>query len=127
MKKRKRLSGIAYKLQMTRWRQKAWRDNPAHMEAIRGRAIKNAAYNRKTKHIILIDVVSLWPKLMTPKEFKIQCLGIYPAELNVRSLVNRLTRHKLMAYDAGRALWVNQCNLEGDDSDATELPSSKSP
>jgi len=127
MKKRKRLSGIAFKLQMTRWRQKAWRDNPTHMEAIRCRAIKNAAYNRKTKHIILIDVVSLWPKLMTPKEFKIQCLGIYPAELNVRSLVNRLTRHNLVAYDPSRALWVNRCNPEEDDSNATELPSSKSP
>ena len=63
-----RQAAVLAKLQMTRWRQKAWRDRPEHMEAIRQRATARAKAKRDDQIGLLRVYLADLPERMTGPE-----------------------------------------------------------
>lgn len=98
------------KMHMTRVRQKAWREMPEKMEAIRVIATQTASQRRSETDAALRELVSTWPQTMSPTQLKdsvtsdIGYTGLYS------SLTYRFSR-KLMLEFLADGLWHNLCHL----------------
>ena len=99
---------VLRKLALTRARQKAWRDEPMKMEAIRVNATKEASRKKREKNQAIRSVVSAWPETLTSYELRERITADLDYRGKVASLVYRLRRHNLLAYHAD-GLWHNLC------------------
>jgi hypothetical protein len=101
---------VLRKLSLTRYRQKAWREQPERMEHIRQQATEAAKAIKDEKHKSLIELVSTWPERMTSDELK----QIAQRDIDYRgkysSLVYRFTRKGLLRFDVD-GKWLNLCRL----------------
>lgn len=101
---------IQDKLKWTRVRQRAWRDKPDHMEAIRVRATERASVSRARKHLALIRNLSTLAASLSTEELQaIVKASTYRGTYH--SFQNRLRRHGLMRYDAASGRWLNLCHV----------------
>lgn len=100
---------ILFKLQMTRWRQKAWREKPDHMEAIRKRATEQAKTVKEGKHLRLVEDLKALPDRMTTQELDDLFLTSYLTHKQVTrdSFFKRVKRRNVLAYDPADGRWVN--------------------
>jgi cell division protein ZapA (FtsZ GTPase activity inhibitor) len=104
-------------LELTRRRQKAWRERREHMEGIRQRAVARAAEVRRDNHAALISRLATLPATLTKDELLAFLDGKYAG--SYESFCNRLRRHKLMTYDpflGEFGAWVNHCVPEREQS-----------
>ena len=101
---------ILRKLSLTRYRQKAWREQPERMEHIRQQATEAAKAVKEGKHRNLVELVSTWPQLMTSDELKQIALRDIDYDGKYSSLVYRFTRKGLLRYE-NDGLWHNLCHL----------------
>ena len=108
-----RQAAVLAKLQMTRWRQKAWRDRPEHMEAIRQRATARAKAKRDDQISLLRVYLADLPERMTGHELDDLIVTEYAAQRKVTraSFFRRVKRHALLAYDATTGHWQNLCRV----------------
>lgn len=101
---------ILRKLSLTRYRQKAWREQPERMEHIRQQATEAAKAVKEEKDKALREVISTWPVKMTSAELK----DIVEQTLDYRgrytSLTYRFTRKAMLRYDID-GYWHNLCHL----------------
>jgi len=106
---------VLVKFQWTRVRQKAWREKPDHMEAIRVRATQSAA-NAKARNLQrLIHTLGACPATLTTDDLRAMVTNSnYKGTFH--SMTNKLRRHRLMSYDAAAAVWVNHCVPEREQS-----------
>lgn len=100
---------ILRRLELTRIRQKAWREKPARMEQIRQRATAKAAAQRHANHAALVARLSDLPAALTTDQVLAYIDGLYRGKPG--SFFNRLRRHDLMAYDYKADVWVNHCHV----------------
>jgi len=100
---------ILFKLQMTRWRQKAWREKPDHMEAIRKRATEQAKAVKERKHLRLVQDLKALPDRMTHQELDDLFLKSYltPTQVTRDSFFTRVKRRGLLTFDPADGCWVN--------------------
>jgi hypothetical protein len=100
---------ILFKLQMTRWRQKAWREKREHMEAIRKRATDQAKAVKEGKHLRLLEDLKALPDRMTPQELDDLFLKSYLTHKQVTrdSFFKRVKRRSVLAFDPADGCWVN--------------------
>lgn len=100
---------ILFKLQMTRWRQKAWREKPDHMEAIRKRATDQAKIVKDGKHLRLVQDLEALPDRMTHQELDDLFLNSYLTHKQVTrdSFFKRVKRRNVLAFDPADGCWVN--------------------
>jgi cell division protein ZapA (FtsZ GTPase activity inhibitor) len=101
-------------LELTRRRQKAWRERREHMEGIRQRAVARAAQVRHDNHAALISRLATLPATLTTDELKAYIDGKYKGRPT--SFFDRLRRHRLMTYDVVAGHWVNHCFPEREQS-----------
>jgi hypothetical protein len=102
---------------LTRRRQKAWRERREHMEGIRQRAVAKAAQVRRDNHAALISRLATLPATLTKKEMLAFLDGKYSGTYN--SFCNRLRKHGMMTYDPFKGefgAWVNHCVPEREQS-----------
>lgn len=101
------------KLQMTRWRQKAWRDMPEHMETIRQRATIRAKEVKDDQIRLLRLYLADLPERMTSPELDDLIVREYAAQRKVTkaSFFRRVKRHALLAYDVTTGHWQNLCRV----------------
>lgn len=106
-----RQAAVLFKLQMTRWRQKAWRDKPEHMEAIRKRATDRAKAVKEDKIQALRTYMADLPQRMTGQDLDRLLVQDYLARRKVTkdAFFRRVKRNGLLAYDAATGDWVNLC------------------
>jgi len=102
---------IQDKLKWTRVRQKAWRDKPDHMEAIRVRATQRAATSKARNHLALIRNLSTLPASLSTDELQAIVKAASTYRGTYHSFQNRLRRHGLMRYDAASGRWLNLCHV----------------
>ena len=100
---------VLRRLELTRLRQKAWREKPARMEQIRQRATAKAAAQRHANHAALVARLSDLPAAMTTYQVLAYIDGIYRGKPG--SFFNRLRRHGLMSWDCRADIWVNHCHV----------------
>jgi hypothetical protein len=103
--------------ELTRRRQKAWRERREHMEGIRQRAVARAAQVRRDNHAALISRLATLPATLTKEELLAFLDGKYSG--TYESFCHRLRRHKLMTYDpflGELGAWVNHCVPEREQS-----------
>ena len=103
--------------ELTRRRQKAWRERREHMEGIRKRAVARAAQVRRENHAALISRLATLPATLTKEELLAFLDGKYSG--TYESFCGRLRRHKLMTYDpflGEFGAWVNHCVTEREQS-----------
>lgn len=100
---------VLRRLELTRLRQKAWREKPARMEQIRQRATAKAAAQRHANHAALVARLSDLPAAMTTDQVLAYIDGIYRGKPG--SFFNRLRRHGLMTWDYRADIWVNHCHV----------------
>lgn len=101
---------VLRKLKITRARQKAWREKPDHMEAIRCSAIKQAKENKQAKEDKIKEVIATWPDSMTPAELKNLVERDLEYSKRYSSLTYRFSRRKLLAFRED-GLWHNLARL----------------
>jgi hypothetical protein len=101
---------VLRKLALTRSRQKAWREHPEKMEAIRRQATVEAKAVRERNNEHLRAILRGWPEKMSPGELKqlVEQRMDYAGKYS--SLTYRLTRCNLLRFDAD-GYWHNLCNL----------------
>lgn len=106
-------AAILAKLQMTRWRQKAWRDKPDVMEAIRQRATIRAKQVKDEQIRLLRGYIADLPDRMTSLELDDLLVREYTAQRKVAraSFFRRVKRHGLLAYDGSTGHWQNLCRV----------------
>lgn len=97
--------------ELTRRRQKAWRERREHMEGIRQRAVARAAQVRRENHAALIARLATLPATLTTDELRAYIDGKYAGRPS--SFFDRLRRHRLMTYDVIAGHWVNHCIPSG--------------
>ena len=101
---------VLRKLSLTRYRQKAWREQPERMESIRKQATEKAKAIKDEKNKNLMALVSTWPERMTSDELK----QIVEQSINYKgrysSLTYRFTRKGLLRFEAD-GYWHNLCHL----------------
>ncbi len=100
---------VLRRLELTRLRQKLWREKPERMEAARRKATTKAAAQRHANHAALVARLSDLPAALTTDQVLAYIDGIYRG--NPKSFFNRLRRHDLMAYDYRADVWVNHCHV----------------
>ena len=100
---------VLRRLELTRLRQKLWREKPERMEAARRKATAKAAAQRHANHAALVARLSDLPASLTTDQVLAYIDGIYRG--NPKSFFNRLRRHDLMAYDYKADVWVNHCHV----------------
>ena len=100
---------VLRRLELTRLRQKLWREKPERMEAARRKATAKAAAQRHANHAALVARLSDLPAALTTDQVLAYIDGIYRG--NPKSFFNRLRRHDLMAYDYKADVWVNNCHV----------------
>lgn len=96
--------------ELTRRRQKAWRERREHMEGIRQRAIARAAEVRRENNAALVARLALLPAEISTPDLKAYIAGKYKGTFN--SFCNRVRKHGMMTYDPFRGeygMWVNLC------------------
>jgi len=88
-----------------------WKTEPAEMEQIRQRAIKERSRKCRVRNDKVADIVKQWPQRMTRKELNAKMAGTayLSRNTNIRSLLNRLIRHKLITFDPVIRMWANCC------------------
>lgn len=97
-------------LQLTRSRQKAWREQPERMEAIRKQATAEAKRQRQIRDEGLRQVIALWPASMTANELKDLVARDIEYDGRYSSLTYRFTR-KAMLWFGADGFWHNLCKL----------------
>lgn len=102
---------VLFKLQMTRWRQKAWRDKPELMEAIRQRAVNRAKAVKDEKRQKLKGYFSELPDQLTTDELMTQIGTDYCKQRKVKksSFFQHIRNHGLLSYDPLGGVWINNC------------------
>lgn len=101
---------VLRKLSLTRYRQKAWREQPERMERIRQQATEAAKAVKDENNRNLFQLVSTWPERMTSDELKEIAMRDIDYSGKYSSLVYRFTRKGLLSFGAdGR--WLNLCRL----------------
>ena len=102
---------VLFKLQMTRWRQKAWREKPELMEAIRRRAVNKAKAIKDEKRQNLMRRLSELPDKMTTDELMVLIGDEYCQFKHVKkpAFFQQIRRHTLLSYDALTGYWINNC------------------
>ena len=102
---------VLFKLQMTRWRQKAWRDKPELMEAIRCRAVNRAKAIKDEKRQKLKGYLSELPDKVTTDELMALIGDEYCQARKVKkmSFFQHIRNHSLLSYDALTGYWINNC------------------
>lgn len=100
---------VLRRLELTRLRQKAWREIPEVMERARRKATAKAAAKRHANHAALIARLSDLPATLTTDKLRTFIAAKYRGE--PKSFFNRLRRHGLMAYDPVADAWVNHCHV----------------
>lgn len=100
---------VLRRLELTRLRQKLWREMPERMEAARRKATAKAAAKRHANHAALVARLSDLPAALTTDQVLAYIDGIYRGK--AKSFFNRLRRHDLMAYDYQADVWVNHCHV----------------
>ena len=101
---------VLRKLALTRLRQKAWRDQPEKMEAIRQKATEEAKAVRERNNEQLKAIVATWPERMSSQELKDIVEQSIDYEGRYSSLTYRFTRCGLLRYDSD-GYWHNLCHL----------------
>ena len=101
---------VLRKLALTRSRQKAWREQPEKMEAIRRQATVEAKAVRERNNEHLRAILRGWPEKMTPGELKQLVEQRLDYAGKYSSLTYRLTRCGLLRFDAD-GYWHNLCSL----------------
>lgn len=95
---------------LRRWA-RAWKETPETMEAHRQKATNAAQAKRRAKHDALVALVATLPARITTERLREFIAQEYPKTRNPKSCLNRLTRHRLIAYDYALGLWLNLCPL----------------
>jgi len=90
---------------LIRWKQ-LWDEQPDRMEQIRKAATKIAADKRHKRNLALKDILSSWPKTLSPDEFR-QQIDILAPNLNPKSVVNRVRRLGYLTFDPTQLAWIN--------------------
>lgn len=91
------------------------------MEAIRIRAIARAKQIKDEKYKKLFIFIQGWPKEITPEHLKqlindeINMTNKHGKQMHFRSFMNKLTRRKLLRFDAGLGKWINLTLLQQPD------------
>ena len=101
---------VLRKLALTRSRQKAWREQPEKMEAIRRQATVEAKAVRERNNDHLKAILRGWPEKMSPGELKQLVEQRLDYSGKYSSLTYRLTRCGLLRFDAD-GCWHNLCTL----------------
>ena len=111
MKNPKLRDTVLFKLQMTRWRQKAWRDKPELMESIRQRAVNRAKAIKDEKRKELISYFAEIPEKVTTEELMSLIGDDYCRQREVKkmSFFQHIRNHRFFSYDAVSGLWINNC------------------
>jgi len=105
-----RRAWVLRKLALTRMRQKAWREQPVKMEAIRRQATLESKAVRVKKNEQLRSMIATWPKTMTPPELKQLVSANLEYAKRYSSLTYRFTRCGLLRFGED-GLWHNLCHL----------------
>ena len=102
-------ASVAQGLSLTRARQKAWRERPEHMEAIRKRATDQAKAVKEGKHLRLVQDLKALPDRMTHQELDELFLKSYLTHKQVTrdSFFKRVKRRNVLAFDPADGCWVN--------------------
>lgn len=101
---------VLRKLALTRSRQKAWREHPEKMEAIRRQATAEAQAVRERNNDHLRNILRGWPEKMSPADLK-QLVGEWlDYSGKYSSLTYRMTRCKLLRFEVD-GYWHNLCTL----------------
>jgi FKBP-type peptidyl-prolyl cis-trans isomerase (trigger factor) len=90
---------------LIRWKQ-LWDEQPDRMEQIRKAATKIAADKRHRRNLALKDILSQWPKTLSPEEFR-QHIDILAPNLNPKSVVNRVRRLGYLTFAPAQLAWIN--------------------
>ena len=101
---------ILRKLALSRLRQKAWREHPDKMEAIRRQATEEAKAVKERKDMALREVISTWPAKMTAAELRQIVEQSLEYEGRYSSLTYRFTRKGMLRFDSD-GFWHNLCQL----------------
>lgn len=101
---------VLRKLALTRARQKAWREHPEKMEAIRKQATEKAKTVREGNNERLRLIVGTWPEKMTTEELRTNVEQYLDYEGKYSSLTYRFSRCGLLRFEAD-GLWHNLCHL----------------
>ena len=101
---------VLRKLALTRSRQKAWREQPEKMEAIRRQATMEAKAVRGRNNDHLRAILRGWPEKMSPGELKQLVEQRLDYSGKYSSLTYRLNRCGLLRFDAD-GYWHNLCTL----------------
>ena len=102
-------ASVAQGLSLTRARQKAWRERPEHMEAIRKRATDQAKAVKEGKHLRLVQDLKALPDRMTHQELDELFLKSYLTHKQVTrdSFFKRVKRRGLLTYNPADGCWYN--------------------
>ena len=101
---------VLRKLALTRLRQKAWREQPEKMEAIRRQATDEAKAVREKNNERLRTVLQGWPEKMSPSELRALVDEHLQYDGKYQSLTYRFTRCGLLRFDVD-GHWHNLCHL----------------
>ena len=101
---------VLRKLALTRIRQKAWRDQPEKMEAIRRKATEEAKTVKERKDMALRQIISTWPAKMSAAELKDIAEQSLEYDGRYSSLTYRFTRKGMLRFEAD-GFWHNLCHL----------------
>jgi hypothetical protein len=101
---------VLRKLSLTRLRQKAWREQPEKMEAIRRKATEEAKTVKDGKDMALRQIISTWPAKMTAAELRDIVERTLDYDGRYSSLTYRFTRKKMLRFDVD-GYWHNLCHL----------------
>lgn len=101
---------VLRKLSLTRYRQKAWREQPEKMEGIRAKAIAVAKTAKDEKNQRIREAMSTWPNTLDTATLRGYILKDFNYTGKMSSLIWRMRRHGMMEFKAD-GLWHNLCNL----------------
>ena len=102
--------------QARRWSD-LWKADPAKMEACRRAATVAAAKAKEQKNDRLRAIVAQWPLVISPSDLKGLVLELADRRspyrsrrrLNPKSVLNRLRRCSMLAFDHATGAWQNLC------------------
>jgi len=101
---------VLRKLSLTRYRQKAWREQPERMESIRVKAITAAKAVKEQKNLRIREAMSAWPSTLDTATLREYILRDFTYKGKVSSLIWRMRRHGMMEFKFD-GLWHNLCHL----------------
>lgn len=101
---------VLRKLSLTRLRQKAWREQPERMEAIRRQATEEAKTVKERKDMALRQIIATWPAKMTAAELKDIVEQTLDYDGRYSSLTYRFSRKAMLRFETD-GYWHNLCHL----------------